>query len=588
MTVDCPACAAALPEGARFCVMCGTRLALCPSCGTPAAPEQRSCGSCGSQLAAVVSPVRERRQVSVLFCDLVGFTRFSERRDHEEVRPVLEEYFAVARSAVTTHRGRIEKFIGDAVMAVWGTSIAREDDAERAVRTALAITKAVAQLADRLAIPELQVRVGVLAGEATVDAGMVIGDAVNTASRIQSLAAPGTVLVDETTRRMCDEAFGFRDAGAHPVKGKAEPVQTWQVIGAGRGGRSEDVVDGALVEPPFIGREAIVATVRGALQRLVSGALPAAIVTAIGAAGLGKSRLAHELEQMVAALPRPVVCHRGRAVSYGEGGGFHALAEIVRAAAGATAEDTTDDLAFAVEALLVRVVGDLSERDRIRLAAHRLLDLDDGTATLERGELFSAWRSLLVRLADEQPVVLVFDDLQFAGQEQLDFIAHLRAWAGAAAILILAESRPDARVEALAALGDRVELAPLSDPQIEQLVAGTVREAPPALVAAIRADGAGIPLYAIETLRALADQGILVVRDGRYVVHGELLEVPPTIRALVASRLDTLSGEERRALVVCAVLGERFAASSMSAVAALGPAPVVDILRRLMTRALLL
>src|ERR1700721_405938 len=201
MTVTCPACASELPDGMRFCGVCGMDLTLrCSSCGAVATlPGQRFCGACGAPIAPPRSSGRERRLLSVLFCDLVGFTSFSEGRDHEDVRDVLEQYFAAARRTIETYGGTLEKFIGDAVMAVWGAPVAHEDDAERAVRAGIDLVAGVRAVAERLSIPELRVRVGILTGEASVDSGrehegMVIGDTVNTASRIQSLADANTVL----------------------------------------------------------------------------------------------------------------------------------------------------------------------------------------------------------------------------------------------------------------------------------------------------------------------------------------------------------------------------------------------------------
>ena len=183
------------------------------------------CGACGASLHPTPIPRRERRLVSVLFCDLVGFTTFSETRDPEDVRDVFGEYFAAARRIVGDYGGTIEKFIGDAVMALWGAPIAREDDAARAVRAGLEIVQAVMALAQRLSIPALRVRVGVLTGEAAVEVGsqeegMVTGDAVNTAARIQSIADPETVLVDDVTRLACERVIAFDDAGLHSVKGR--------------------------------------------------------------------------------------------------------------------------------------------------------------------------------------------------------------------------------------------------------------------------------------------------------------------------------------------------------------------------------
>src|SRR6516162_8371781 len=231
----------------KFCGGCGTALArACPSCGAANDPGMRFCNECGSPLeegaaappapaAAPVEPTSERRLVSVLFADLVGFTAASEQRDAEETRELLSRYFDTCRRLITLYGGTVEKFIGDAVMAVWGTPTATEDDAERAVRAALDLVAAVTALGDEVGLPELHARGGVLTGEAAVTLGaegqgMVAGDLVNTASRIQSLAEPGTVLVGEATRRATDQTIVYADAGAHELKGKAGLIELWQAL----------------------------------------------------------------------------------------------------------------------------------------------------------------------------------------------------------------------------------------------------------------------------------------------------------------------------------------------------------------------
>ena len=245
-TISCPACGSSNEAGRKFCGECGTALAqTCPSCGTPNAPSVKFCGECGTALGATTAPAAvapvtsapaaERRLVSILFADIVGHTAFSEDRDAEDVRELLSRYFEAARTVIERYGGTVEKFIGDAVMAVWGTPIAQEDDAERAVRAALDLLAAVSALGSEVGAPELRARAGVLTGEAAVTLGaegqgMVAGDLVNTASRIQSAADPGTVLVGEATKRSTEAAIVFEDAGSHALKGKAEPIELWQAV----------------------------------------------------------------------------------------------------------------------------------------------------------------------------------------------------------------------------------------------------------------------------------------------------------------------------------------------------------------------
>src|SRR5690349_20822983 len=247
----CRQCGAAVEASHRFCGECGAPVGGCPSCGEPIAPGKKFCHACGHAVNGVApgpvaagpgaaasagaagGPVAERRVCSVLFCDVVGFTPLSEARDPEAVRELLSEYFAVARTVIGRYGGVVEKFIGDAVMAVWGTPVAAEGDAERAVRAALDLVAAVAELGAEVAVPGLAARAGVVTGEVAVTLGaahegMVAGDAVNTAARVQTVAEPGQVLVDGATQRLAESAIGFADAGVHRLKGKAEPQQLWR------------------------------------------------------------------------------------------------------------------------------------------------------------------------------------------------------------------------------------------------------------------------------------------------------------------------------------------------------------------------
>src|SRR5437868_932661 len=263
----CPECGSENPAGKRFCGDCGTTLAAgCPACGAENPPDKRFCGDCGAPLAEVPvsapvqreTPVAERRLVTVLFADLVGFTPLSESRDPEEVRELLSRYFDTTRRLIELYGGTVEKFIGDAVMAVWGTPVATEDDAERAVRAGLDLVAAVSALGDEVGAADLRARAGVLTGEAAVtlgatSEGMVAGDLVNTASRIQSVAEPGSVFVGDATRRATEQAVAYEPAGEHELKGKEGQTTLWRaqrIISARRGELRSDGL-----EAPFVGRD---------------------------------------------------------------------------------------------------------------------------------------------------------------------------------------------------------------------------------------------------------------------------------------------------------------------------------------------
>ncbi len=603
----CSNCAATVPDDARFCGECGAPLVQrCRACGTIAArAQQRFCQECGEPLGGGVGPAAEptavgsaalgasveRRQVSVLFADLTGFTAFTEGRDAEEVREMLSEYFDVSRRIVDSYGGRVEKFIGDAVMALWGAPVANEDDAERAVRAALDLGAAVTGLGDRLGV-ELRVRVGVLTGQAAVELdavaeGMVIGDAINTASRIQSVAEPGTVLVDDVTRAVTAQAIAYEDAGAHAVKGKSEPVHTWRALrviaAVGGVGRSD-------LELPLVGRREAMSVIRRALDALIEAHTGLQLVSVIGEPGLGKSRLAWEFKKYADGLAATVLWHHGQTLSFGQGLGFSALAEMVRMRAEITADEPTSSQRFKLYSLVQDVVPatDPDARKRILRGLDRLLGLDDGRELIDLGELFSSWRLLFERLTARAPVVMLFEDLHWADQGLFDFIAHLCEWASRSQILVLVFSRPDERLDALTPLGKRIDLAPLSDEDIETLVAAAVDGAPTPLLRSVREHAAGVPLFAVESLRMLADRGVMVAEGDaqRYRLVGEVrdLDVPPSIHALVAARLDRLGELERGVLRGGAILRQRFSPAAAAALAGVGTADARSLLDGLVSK----
>ena len=430
------------PDGARFCPFCGLAVsAACPSCGSPAVAGARFCAACGTGLLPAMAPatdgrtagtnqtVSERRVCSVLFCDLVGFTPLSEARDPEEVRELLSRYFDAARTVVERYGGIVEKFIGDAVMAVWGTPVASEGDAERAVRAALDLI----DTASALGVDGLAARAGVVTGEVAVTVGavgqgMVAGDAVNTAARIQSTAAPGRVLVDGATRRLAAASIGFDDAGEHELKGKAEPQPLWQAtrVLAGVGGSQR--VDG--LEASLIGRDTEMRLVKDLFHASADRRTPRLVVL-LGAAGMGKSRMGWEFEKYVDGLKQLFTWHRGRCLSYGEGVAFWALAEAVRQRLHIAEEDATEVAAAKLTEGLAAVVTDPAERPYIAVRLGRLLGVrvaEDNGAALPREELFAGWRMFFERLAEKGPVLWLVEDAQHADAGLLDFIDHLIDW----------------------------------------------------------------------------------------------------------------------------------------------------------------
>jgi class 3 adenylate cyclase/tetratricopeptide (TPR) repeat protein len=596
--LTCANCGTQNDPGRKFCAECGQRLATpCPVCGTPNPAAAKFCGECGNALgetlelsaaatplrseiaapSATGGPVAERRLVSVLFVDLVGFTTASEQRDAEDTRDLLSRYFETAREIVDRHGGVIEKFIGDAVMAVWGAPTAHEDDAERAVRTALQMVEAVGGL--DAGEQSLQARAGVLTGEAAVTIGasgqgMVAGDLVNTASRLQSAAAPGTVLVGEATYRAASGAIAFEEADEQHLKGKEAPVRAWRAVAVVARRRGEGKV--ATLEPPFVGRDEELRTLKEQFHATEREGKPR-LVTLVGQAGIGKSRLGWELEKYLDGVVETVFWHEGRSPSYGEGISYWALAEMVRGRAGIAESDDPETARNRLAETVAQFVPDSNERRWIEPRLTGLLGLAE-LPSESREALFAAWRTFFERMADQQTVLLVFWDLQWADQGLLDFIEHLLSWSKSSPIFVLAEARPElfgrrpgwgVTVRA----STSVHLEPLDDKHMRMLLAGILPTLPETAARAIVQRAEGVPLYAVETLRMLIDRGVMQQQaDGaHYELVGALpdLAVPETLHALIAARLDALDPEDRALLTDAAVLGLSFTAPALQALSGL-------------------
>ena len=423
----CSNCGTANEAGRKFCKECAGPLAVgCPVCGSGNPADAKFCGECAAPLTTAApavtarAPIAERRLVSVLFIDLVGFTPFAEGRDAEEVRDALSRYFDIARGIIERYGGTVEKFIGDAVMAVWGTPIAHEDDAERAVRAALELVDGVGAVG-----PGISARAGVLTGEAAVtigatNQGMVAGDLVNTAARLQSAAPAGAVLVGESTQRATSRAIAYEPAGEQELKGKASPVPAWRALRvvAEVGGKNR----AGTLEAPFVGRDDELrllkdlfhATGREGRVRLVSISAPA---------GLGKSRLAWELSKYVDGLVEPIWWHAGRSPAYGEGITFWALGEMVRQRAGLAETDDEATTRARIAATVREWITDAGEQRWVEPALLALLGVEPAPGGPE--QLFGAWRTFFERITAQGTVALVFEDLHWADPGTLDFIDHL-------------------------------------------------------------------------------------------------------------------------------------------------------------------
>jgi class 3 adenylate cyclase/tetratricopeptide (TPR) repeat protein len=599
----CHACGTENDEGRKFCGECGAPLAVaCAACGTPNSPGAKFCGECGATLGAPVAaraqpaePLAERRLVTVLFADLVGFTTVSEARDAEDVRELLSRYFDTCRTLIARYGGTVEKFIGDAVMAVWGAPVAKEDDAERAVRAAIDLAAAVEALGAEVGSSELRARVGVLTGEAAVTIGaqaegMVAGDLVNTASRIQSVAEPGTVLVGESTKRATEAAVVYEDAGVRELKGKLEAVPVWQavrVIG-GIGGAQRT----AGLEAPFVGRDRELRVIKE-LFHASAGEAKAHLVSVLAVAGTGKSRLSWEFFKYIDGLAEDVRWHRGRCLPYGEGVTFWALAEMVRTRAQIAEGEDTDSQRVKLHAAVEESIADPDERRFVEPRLAHLLGLEEH-AQWERENLFSAWRLFYERLAEEMPTVLVFEDMEWADAALLDFIEHLVDWSRNHSLFVIVLARPElAERRPTWGAGKRnsssLYLEPLATDEMNTLLSGLVPGLPDELRARIRERAEGMPLYAVETVRMLLDRGLVVERGSSYIPAGpiETLEVPETLQALVTARLDGLGSEERRLLQSAAVLGKTFTVEALATLVGRDPEEVEPALADLARKEML-
>jgi class 3 adenylate cyclase len=496
---------------------------------------------------------RERKIVSVLFADLVGFTSRAESLDPEDVEAILGPYHERLRAELERRGGTVEKFIGDAVMAVFGAPVAHEDDPERAVRAALAIRDWIRDEG------ELEVRIAVNTGEALVslepsagaERGLVAGDVVNTASRLQTEAPVNGILVGETTYNATSRVIEYREQPAAEARGKAQPVPVWEAVQA-RSRFGADV--GYQPRTALIGRERELDLLVDALARVRQQSAPQ-LVTLVGVPGIGKSRLVHELFAAVEAEPELIYWRQGRCLPYGEGVAFWALTEILKAHAGILEGEPEEQAMAKLQNVVDEAVPEAEEAEWVTQQLGPLLGLGDAVE-LEgdrRTESFAAWRRFFEGLAELDPLVLVFEDLHWADEGLFDFVDHLVDWAGAVPILVVATARPELLARRPGWGGGKpnaatISLSPLTEEETARLLHDLLERAVlPAEVQARLLDRAGgNPLYAEEFARIALEGG-----------HGDL-PLPESVHGLIAARLDALEGEEKRLLQDAAVVGKVF------------------------------
>ena len=528
---------------------------FCPTCGQGNPEVARYCFACATPLAAPPPQRDERKVVTVVFADLVGFTSHADGMDPEDVQALLAPYHARLRAELERFGGTVEKFIGDAVMALFGAPVAREGDPERAVRAALSIRDWVRSE------HELQVRIAVNTGEALVSiaadssAGetMAAGDVLNTASRLQSAAPENGVIVGEQTYWATRSVIAYREAEPVVAKGKVRPIPVWEVVGA-----RTDLRGARLHRTPFVGRTRELESLESALAD-VRGSGSARRATLIAGPGQGKSRLVHEFQ----AGATETGWLDGRCVPYGSGVTFWALGEIVKAHAGILEAEPATTAAEKLAAAVRDVLRDDPEAAWVEAHLRTLVGLasENGSWHDRRSEAFFAWRRFLEALAGARPLVLVFEDLHWADDDLLDFIDHVLEWASDAPLLILCTARPELLERRPGWGASRqssvlLRLGALRDEDVAQIVSALLGRSIllPETQAVLLERADGNPLYAEQYTRL-------------FLERGEVAELQPvTLQGLIAARLDALALADKELLQAAAVIGKVFWTGSVAAV----------------------
>ena len=540
-------------------------MAACSACGAENAEAARFCSACGASLTAATAARREERKVvSVVFADIVGSTARAEQLDPEDVRAILRPYHDRLRVELERHGGTVEKFIGDAVVGVFGAPVTHEDDPERAVRAALAIQDAIADLNEADRQLELEVRIGVHTGEALVTVGarpelgeaMVAGDVMNTAARLQAAAPPGGVLVGEPTYRATDRAIEYGDADPVTAKGKQAPLEVWLAL-ARRSGFGLDIGGGG--GAALVGRERELDALAGALERARAAREPQ-LVTLVGVPGIGKSRLVYELYRTVDDDQELMTWRQGRSLPYGEGVAFWALGEIVKGQAGLHETDDEHAAAQKLGSAVRDLIADEGEASWVERHLRLVVGLGGETSASSgsAADAAAAWRRFVEALADSRPTVLVFEDLHWADDGLLDFVDELVDWATDVPLLVVATARPELLERRPGWGGGKrnavtLSLGPLTDEDTARLVGALLERSllPAETQSELLAHAGGNPLYAEEFARMHA--------------VGGGARIPDSLQAIVAARIDALPAEEKSVLQVAAVLGKVFWTGALEA-----------------------
>jgi class 3 adenylate cyclase/tetratricopeptide (TPR) repeat protein len=569
----------------------------CPRCDSYTDRELPFCTQCGERLADSATPLPpvERRRVSVLFVDLTGFTALSETLDPEDVRALQSAYFAKVRQVAERYGGVVEKYIGDAVMVVFGAPVAHDDDPTRAVRTGLDVLGELDQ--KEVGGQQVRIRVGVATGEAVVDRaaarpggqGMLSGDVVNLSSRLQTATEPGTVLVDGATRRATVEQVRYLEMPPVELRGKQHPVPVWLAVGA-------------LTPPdspahraiPLIGRDPEIDGLWSA-TRMAFETGTSRLVTVLGDPGLGKSRLVKELRRRLrGTLDLDARWRMGRCLPYGQGIAYWALGEIVKIEAGILDSDDADAAGRRLEIMLDELLPEAADAELrgVRDALAPLVGLEASQASAD--DVASAWRRVLRAMAAQRPTVLVFEDLHWADDGLVDFVESVLAYAVDVPLVVVAVARPEL-LDRRPGFGKdlphvvMLPLGPLNETAVSQLFSALLGTAllPADTQQRLIELAGGNPLYAEEYVRMLADSGVLERAGRSWRLAGAAeIPMPDTVEGVIASRLDLLDPADLGVLQAAAVVGHTFWPGAVATTAGLPRELVVERLGALRGRGL--
>jgi class 3 adenylate cyclase/tetratricopeptide (TPR) repeat protein len=553
-------------------------MSLCPSCGEEVT-SSKFCPECGAPLhVAVPAAQEERKVVSILFVDLAGFTARSHASDPEDVRAALAPYHALLKKEIERFGGTVEKFIGDAVMAVFGAPIAHEDDAERAVRAALRITEELVNLNETNPSFDLSIRAAVNTGEGLVvlgarpeaGEGMVTGDIVNTASRLQNAAPVDGVVVGELTYRTTKDVIDYEELPPVTVKGKPAPISVWRALAA----KSRFGVDTEMrPATTFVGRDYELDTLKRTFERSLNDS-SVELVTIVGEPGVGKTRLLSEFAAFVDDQEELVSWRQGRSLPYGEGITFWALGEVIKAQAGILESDRTEEASSKLMTSVATIFEDESEQHWFYARLAALVGIETGSGSAQREESFTAWRRFLEGVAAKSPLVLVLEDLHWADGSMLDFIEHLVDWSTGVAMLVVCTARPELYEQREGWAGGKrnshtISLSPLSQDDTTRLIDSLLDQAvlPRETRNALLERAGGNPLYAEEFIRMLGDKGVLVQTDGAATIATDAdISLPATVQAVIAARLDTLPPERKALLHNASIVGKVFWSGALVAI----------------------